>query len=264
MHVELDPPPHVLEDVIGLRIAPPEPNWRERPDMNADATARFRAGMVARARYVEDIVVERVSNGVTQYVILGAGLDTFAQRRPDVAARVRVFEVDQPGPQEWKRRRLGELGLEVPDALRFVPVDFESGDSWWDRLAAAGFEPDQPAVVASTGVSMYLTKAANAATLRQLAALSPGSTAVVSFLLPLELVDAEDQPGFGFAIRGAQTSGTPFISFYSPSEMLEAAHEAGFVSAEIVSSADLNRRYFSGRSDGLRSSSGENLLSATT
>jgi methyltransferase (TIGR00027 family) len=264
MHVQVDPPPHVLEDEIGLQIAEPDDGWRDRPDMDPNATSRFRAGIVARARFVEDLVVEQAGYGVAQYVILGAGLDTFAQRRPEVASRLRVFEVDQPGPQAWKRQRLIQLGFDVPDWLRLVPVDFEVGASWWDQLSAAGFDADRPAVVASTGVSMYLTKDANAATLRQLASLAPGSTVVMTFLLPLELVDEEDRPGLSFAEHGARASGTPFISFYAPKELLALAHDAGFKDTRHVSAAMLNQRYFAHRSDGLRTSSGEDLLVATT
>jgi methyltransferase (TIGR00027 family) len=117
------------------------------------------------ARFIEDLVAEQAGHGVGQYVILGAGLDTFAQRRPDLASRLRGFEIDRPAPQAWKRQRLIELGFGVPEWLRLVPVDFEAGESWRERLAAAGFEAGRPAVVASTGVSMYLTREANVATL---------------------------------------------------------------------------------------------------
>lgn len=86
------------------------------------------------------MLVEQVNHGVRQYVILGAGLDTFAQRRPEIASRLRVFEIDQPGPQAWKRQRLIELGFGIPEWLRLVPVNFEAGQAWWERLVAAGFE----------------------------------------------------------------------------------------------------------------------------
>src|SRR5215469_16803364 len=146
MHVQVDPPPHVLEDEIGLRLVSPDDGWRRRPDMDAQATSLFRASIVARARFIEDLVVEQAGRGVGQYVILGAGLDTFAQRWPEIACRLLVFEVDQPGPQAWKRQRLVELGFGVPEWLRFVPVDFEAGDAWWERLASSGFEASQPAI----------------------------------------------------------------------------------------------------------------------
>ena len=184
LHVEIDPPPHVLEDEIGLQLVAPDDGWRARPDMDPDGTRGFRASIVARARFIEDLVAEQAGRGVTQYVLLGAGLDTFAQRSPEIASRMRVFEVDQPGPQAWKRQRLTELGFGVPDWLRLVPVDFEAERVMVAGTRRGGFDPGRPAVVASTGVSMYLSKDATAATLRQLAGLAPGSTLAMTFLLP--------------------------------------------------------------------------------
>jgi methyltransferase (TIGR00027 family) len=265
LHVEIDPPPHVLRDEIGLRLADPEPGWRRRPDMDPDGIRLFRASIVARARFIEDLVERQAGGGVAQYVILGAGLDTFAQRRPDLAARLAVFEVDRPGPQAWKRRRLVDLGFGVPDWLRLVPVDFEAGGPWWERLAAAGFDPGRPATVASTGVSMYLSRDAIAATLRQIAALAPGSVLAMSFLLPLDMAAPELRPWLERAAKGAEASGTPFISFFTPAEMMALARDSGFRTAEHVSADDLARRYFAGRPDGLRPPrNGEELLVATT
>jgi methyltransferase (TIGR00027 family) len=264
MHVQVDPPPHVLEDEIGLRLVAPAEGWRRRGDMDPLGTSRYRAGIVARARFVEDLVTDQADRGLGQYVILGAGLDTFAQRRPDLAARLVVFEVDRPGPQDWKRRRLIELGYGIPDWLRLVPVDFEAGGSWWERLAPAGFDASEPAVVASAGVSMYLTKDANAATLRQLASLAPGSTLVMTFQPPLELLDEQERPGRLAVERGARAAGSPFLSFFAPEEMLALAREAGFAEVRHVSAAMLNERYFARRTDGLRTSNGEELLVATT
>jgi methyltransferase (TIGR00027 family) len=264
IHVQVDPPPHVLEDEIGLQLADPDEDWRSRPDMDPAGTSWFRAAIVARARFIEDLVAEQAGHGVRQYVILGAGLDTFAQRRPEVASRLRMFEVDQPGPQAWKRRRLIELGFGVPEWLRLVPVDFEAGESVWEQLAAAGFDASEPAVVVSTGVSMYLTKEATAATLQQFAGLVPGSTLAMTFLLPPELLDDAYRPGYEAAERGARAAGTPFISFYTPEEMLELARSAGFEDARHVSAPILNERYFAGRRDGLQMSKGEELLVATT
>ena len=264
MHVQVDQPPHVLEDEIGLQLAAPDDGWRRRPDMDPAGTSRFRAAIVARSRFIEDLVAEQAGQGVAQYVILGAGLDTFAQRRPEIAARLRVFEVDQPGPQAWKRQRLIELGFGIPAWLRLVPVDFEAGGSWWEQLAAAGFDPSQPAVVVSTGVTMYLTKDANAATLRQIAWLAPASTLAMTFLLPTELLDDADRLGLHAAERGARAAGTPFISFYTPDEMLALAREVGFKDAQHVAGHLLAERYFADRTDGLRPSSGEDLLVATT
>ncbi len=264
MHVLVDPPPHVLEDQLGLRLAAPADGWRARPDMDPDGTRGFRAAIVARARFVEDLAVEQAGHGVGQYVLLGAGLDTFAQRRPPAASNLRVFEVDQPGPQAWKRQRLLELGLGVPGWLRLVPVDFEANGSWQEQLAAAGFDPAQPAVVASAGVTMYLTRDATAATLRQVARLAPGSTLAMTFMLPPGLLDDRDRSGLQASRDGARASGTPFISFYTPPQMLALAREAGFAAARHVPGSSLADRYFAGRPDGLRPSSGEDLLVATT
>jgi methyltransferase (TIGR00027 family) len=228
-------------------------------------TRPFRASIVARARFIEDLIEEQAARGVGQYVIVGAGLDTFAQRKSELASRLLVFEVDRPGPQEWKRRRLHDLGFGVPPFLRFVPVDFEAGDAWWERLAAAGFDASRPAVVASTGVSMYLTQAAIVATLRQVAACAPGSTLAMTFMLPIELADPEVRPGIERAAEGARANGTPFISFFTPAEMLALAREAGFRGANHVSAAALAERYFAGRTDGLRPpNNAEELLVATT
>ncbi|OOG58123.1 class I SAM-dependent methyltransferase [Polaromonas sp. C04] len=265
LHLEVDAPPHVFVDKIGLQLAAPMEDWRGRPDMDPKGTSLFRASIVARARFIEDLVVEQTGHGVSQYVILGAGLDTFAQRRPEIASGLRIFEVDPPGPQAWKQRRLSELGFGVRSFLRFVPVNFEAGDAWWEALVAAGFDAGQPAVVASTGVSMYLTRDAIAATLRQVAALAPGSTLAMTFLLPLALMAPEVRPGFQMAEKGARASGTPFISFFTPAEMLALAREAGFKEVRHVPATTLARRYFAGRTDGLRPpNDSEELLVATT
>jgi methyltransferase (TIGR00027 family) len=264
LHTEVDAPPHVLEDTVGLRLADPPDGWRARPDMDPVFTTGFRGSVVARARFIEDLVAERAAQGTDQYVLLGAGLDTFAQRRPELAARLRVFEVDQPGTQAWKRRRLLDLGYGIPEWLRLVPVDFEAGASWPEEVVKAGFDAARPAVVASTGVSMYLTREANAATLRDLATLAPGSTVAVTFLLPLELVDEQDRQGWIMSENGARSSGTPFTSFFAPQEFLDLARTAGFTDVRHVSGRELNDRYFAGRPDGLRMSTGEDFLIATT
>ena len=264
LHVEVDAPPHVLEDTVGLRLVDPTDGWRDRQDMDPTFTAGFRASIVARARFIEDLVLAAADRGVGQYVILGAGLDTFVQRHPEAASKLRVFEIDQPGTQAWKRRRLEALGYGVPEWLRLVPTDFETDDAWLRQLTAAGFDTARPAVIVSTGVSMYLSKEANAVTLRLVAGLAPGSVFAMSFLLPMELLDPADRPGLEISSKGAATSGTPFVSFFTPDEMTALALECGFKTAEHVSGTTLADRYFSGRADGLRPSTGEDLLVGTT
>jgi methyltransferase (TIGR00027 family) len=264
MHVQIDASPHVLVDEIGLQLVAPDESWRQRPDMHPQGTRGYRAAIVGRARFIEDLVREQVRKGVSQYVILGAGLDTFAQRSPDVASELRVFEIDKPETQEWKRQRLMELGLGISNNLQLVAVDFEAGDSWREKLAMNGFNANQPAVVASTGVSMYLTKEANMASLRQVAAFAPGSTLAMTFLLPLDLVDSAERPQHEMVYERARAAGTPFVSFFRPPEILALAREAGFPDVRHISRSDIVQRYFVGRTDGLQPSSGEEFLVATT
>ena len=255
LHVEVDAPPHVLDDRLALVLADPPPDWRARPDMDVQGTRRNRAGIVARARFVEDLVEEQ---GVDQLVLLGAGLDTVAQRRPRLVGR--IFEIDRPETQAWKRRRLAELGHDVPI---MVPVDFEK-DSWWDALLAAGFDRTRPAVVSSCGVAMYLTEETNAETLRTLARLAPGSALAMTFQLTDELLDSEDLAGRRIAMAGARAAGTPFLSFYTPERLQQTARDAGFATTGHVDSAAMNARYFTGRPDELATSRGEEMLVART
>lgn len=264
LHLLDDPPPHVLRDSVGLDLVAPSDDWRARPDMSA-FTKPFRASIVARARFVEDLVDEELARDVSQYVILGAGLDTFAQRRPELGARLTIFEIDEPKTQAWKARRLVDLGLGIAPFLKLVPVDFERGETWLSRLSSSGFDVKARTVVASTGVSMYLTKEAIASTLRDAASLAPGSTLVMSFMLPIELAEASVRPGILAAERGARANGTPWLSFFHPEEFLALAREAGFAEVEHVSADALTDRYFSGRTDGLRlPSHSEELLVART
>lgn len=263
LHVQMDPQPHILNDEIGAKLVGEE-SWRDRPDMNPEFSKGMRASIVGRARFIEDLVEEQSQQGVTQYVILGAGLDTFAQRRPDIASRLHIFEVDQPGPQEWKQKRLSEIGFDVPEWLHFVPVNFEAGESWWERLVEAGFDARKPAIVVSTGVSMYLTKEANSATFRQMAQLAPGSTFAMTFLLALELLGPQERGILEFVMKRAGEAGTPFLSLFSPTEILAMARESGFRKSQHVSANDLHQRYFANRSDGLNAGSAEGFLVATT
>jgi methyltransferase (TIGR00027 family) len=261
LHVRLDDPPHLIEDEIGLALADPEEGWRDRPDMHPDGTRPYRAAIAARTRFVEDLLI---AEGAGQYVLLGAGLDTFAQRHSELAGRVRVFEIDQAGPQTWKRQRLDELGYGVPEHLRLVPVDFEADDDWWQALLDAGFDETARALVSSSGVSMYITKSATSSTLRRLARMAPGSIVAMTFMIPLELVDDADRPGLEGAARGAQASGTPWISFFTPDEVVSLALDAGFADARSVPTDELTQRYLAGRGDGLRAAGGEAVLLART
>lgn len=263
LHLEADALPHIFQDNIAIQLVAPEAGWQARPDMSP-FTRPFRASIVARARFVEDLLTCKIAEGISQYVVLGAGLDTFAQRHSHLASQPHIFEIDQPSPQAWKRERLHQLGLGIPPNLHLVPVNFEAGDTWWQKLTAAGFDSNRPAFIASTGVSMYLTREAIIATLRQVAQLAPGSMLVMSFLLPIDQVDPSIRPGMVRAVEGARASGTPFLSFFMPTDLLALARDAGFTQVKHVSADDLALRYFANRPDGLRPpTNSEELLIAT-
>ncbi len=264
LHLEVDAAPPVLDDSLGLLLADPEPGWRDRPDMDPDTTRGARAGMVARARVVDDLVDEQVAAGVTQYVVLGAGLDTYALRHPDLDAAHHVFEVDRPGTSAWKQRRIADLGLPTPPGLRFVPTDFESDRSWWDGLVAAGLDAGRPAVVSSTGVSMYLTREANTATLASLASLAPGSSVAMTFQPPSELLSPAERHFRDLSAAGAAAAGTPFLSFFAPDEIVALARAAGFRTARVLRADEINARWFAARPDGLCVTHAEEFLVATT
>lgn len=264
LHLDVDAAPAVLRDDVGLKLIAPDANWRQRGDMHPAGTRLFRAGIIARARFIEDLVEEQAARGIGQYVILGAGLDTFAQRRPEIASKLTVFEIDQAGTQAWKKQRLKDLGYGIPAWLRFVPVDFEKGPTWLEQLVDAGFNARKPALVVSTGVTLYLTKEAVAASLREIAALATGSNLAMTFILPIELCDPAERAAIEGAQKGAKASGTPFMSSYAPDDMLAMARKAGFKEAHIVSGNDHAQRYFAGRSDGLRPTNSEQILVAST
>lgn len=261
LHVQIDSPPHILVDEIGLKLVNPDEGWQQRPDMHPQGTKTFRASIVARARFVEDLVENEVNhNRLDQYVILGAGLDTFAQRRPEAASKLQVFEVEKSDTLKWKKQRLLDLGYSIPPWLHFVSVNFESHLAWWKQLMESGFDIKKPAFVTSMGVSMYLTKSAIIEMLQLMITLAPGSKFIMTFMLPLDLVDSEDRIGYERAIKGAQASGTPFLSFFTPEEMIKLAMDVGFKSVEHQSTSAMTPRYFSNRTDGLKPSTGEELL----
>ncbi|MGD0341398.1 MAG: class I SAM-dependent methyltransferase [Bacteroidales bacterium] len=263
LHVQVDAKPHILEDEIGLKLVSPPDDWRQRPDMNMDFTKRLRASIVARARFIEDLVIELSKQVISQYVILGAGLDTFAQRRPDIASKIQIFEIDQPETLAWKQQRLIELGFGVPKYLHFVPVNFETS-SWWDQLLKAGFDTQRPSVVACVGVSVYLTKEAITSILKQIASLESGSKLAMAFSLPTELLDEEDKPIQEIAEKGTQEAGTPMVSFFRLDEILSLAYNAGFKEVKTISTKDMVQYYFTNRDDNLLPASGEVFLLATT
>ena len=201
-----------------------------------------------RARFVEDLVAEATDAGVSQYVILGAGLDTFAYRRSDLTGRLRVYEVDRPGAQAWKRARLAELGVAVPAGLVFVPVDFEAGDVGSD-LSRGGFDLTATAVVSWIAVSQYLGRSAIDRTLRWAAQLPAGSRLVLTYVVPPDQLSELAQAGLAWTRSQAEARGEPFLSLFRPDEISAAMRDAGFASVEQVGDGALRHRYLQGWPD---------------
>lgn len=259
LHLQIDGTPHILADDLALKLVDPADGWKNRPDMHPEGTAPYRASIVTRARFIEDMVTEDVlHHHLSQYVLLGAGLDTFAYRHQDIASRLAIFEIDKPQTLEWKQHQLQKLHIPLPKKLRFVPVHFGANDSWWEHLVASGFNPQLKSLLTSLGVSMYLPKSAIIAMLEQIKSLAPGSRFVMTFMLPLDLVDPQDRDGYKMSLQGAERSGTPFVSFFAPQEMLDLAKNLGFKKIQHLSVDKLN--YLKNRKDHLRASTGEELL----
>ena len=204
--------------------------------------------IILRIRYAEDRLQEAISSGVQQYVILGAGLDTFALRHPDLADRLRIYEVDHPASQEMKRRQLERIGP-LPSNLNLVPVDFET-DRLDAALIGAGFDPESPAFFAWLGVTCYLTTEAVGDTIDQIAAVAaPGSQIVLDYRYPRRLV-----PAAGLALvekmdRFVERRGEPMVSEYSPAEIDAELERAGFTALDHLSPAEQTQRYLRGRTD---------------
>jgi len=274
-HLVLDSPPFVFEDRLGLHLAndpkvlrdggftvdsaaaPPRPDgWLFSPRA-LEWGRGWRGTFLARARFVEELVVERQGDGVDQFVILGAGLDTTALRRRDLADQLRIFEVDEPGTQRWKQARIAELGMAMPDNLTFAPIDFESDVSWLDQLARVGFTRARRSVVASTGVTQYITADALSTTMRQIAGLRSGTTFACTFMLPASSIAPAERELRARTEAMAAKRGAPWISTYEPEEMLRLARQAGFATVGHVSPSDWDASYFNGRTDGLHAASGE-------
>lgn len=264
LHLIVDEKPYIFHDNIGLKLISPNDDWQKRPDMDVTNTSAFRASIVARSRFVDDLVVEQCEKGVDQYVILGAGLDTFAQRHQELCPQLTIYEIDQVDTQLWKKRRLEETGYPIPDCLKFVSVNFEEKQGWLDQLKKKGFDDTKPAVVVSTGVTQYLTIDAIMDTLKMFSKLAEGSKLALTFLLPFEKIKKQDErKEVDEAEKGAKAGGTPFISFFTPSEMLALAGEAGLKDVIHLSSIDLKEKYFRERTDQLMLQSGEDFIVAT-
>jgi len=261
VHRSFDQSPWVLDDPFALRLAGPQ--WAEIQASNEAALPEVavrqgRASVVARARYAEDRLV---CGGYRQYVILGAGLDSFAWRRADLVGWLRLFEVDRPASQAWKRARVAELGLPVRDGHVFAAVDFET-ESLREGLDRAGLDWSQPAFFSWLGVMMYLTAEAIEATLGCVGGCGSGSEIVISYDVSEDFLDDAAREMVKIEARLVAAAGEPYTTRMSPAQAEAVVEGAGLEVVEHLTPQALYDRYFAGRSDGLRPSTAERLITA--
>jgi len=247
--------PRVLDDPLALRIIGSEAaaELRSNPKEDHAFSRAFRAFMAARSRYAEDELARAVGHGVTkdgvtQYVVLGAGLDTFAYRNPHPG--LRVFEVDHPATQAWKREQLQAAGIFVPPSLTFVPIDFEQ-QTLADGLAHSGFNTNAAAFFSWLGVTPYLTREACMTTLSLIAKMPAGSGVVFDFAIDPALLNAGQRQAQAALSKRVAAAGEPFQIFFDPAKLQDELKSLGFRRTEFLGSQQLNARYFQGRADGL-------------
>jgi methyltransferase (TIGR00027 family) len=247
--------PLVFRDPLALSILGEEAAGKVRSETEEERLApvarTMRAFMAVRSRFAEDELVAAVERGVRQYVVLGAGLDTFAYRNPH--AELTVYEVDHPATQEWKRYRVERAGLageSMPASLRFAPVDFER-ETLADGLAASGFRTGEPAFFSWLGVIPYLTLAAAQATLAYIGGLAPGSAVAFDYAIPPDTLNPMGRMAFDALAERVAKAGEPFQLFFTPEELARELRSAGFRKLEDLDSEAINVRYFAGRADGL-------------
>ena len=245
--------PKVLDDPVALRIIGEDAASRLATQSNEHRgriARAFRAFMVVRSRFAEDELARAIGRGVAQYVILGAGLDTFAYRNPYADAALRVFEVDHPATQEWKRGLLAAAAISVPSTLTYAPVDFEQR-TLTDGLAEVRFDPQIPTLFSWLGVTMYLTGEAVDATLRFVASTPRGGGIVFDYGVAKSRLGWTGRLALHALSQRVAAAGEPFQTLFDPDEIQHRLVSFGFHSITDLGSGELNARYFRDRTDGL-------------
>lgn len=275
-HLLWDEDPKIFQDPLALGLSGTESEAALRAALEAlqatlaqrlspeQAQALFhsmRAGTIVRSRYTEDELSEALKRRVRQYVILGAGLDSFAYRRRDLVDVVRVFEVDHPATQQWKQSRLRALHLEPPPNLTFIPCDFEH-QGWVEVLRTGGYHQEDPAFFCWLGVTWYLTEEAIFETLHQIASMAPGSEVVFDYPLSETLLDDKSREMMAPLKADMAARGEPWLSSFEPTRLAERVKGLGFAHVQDFSPEEANGRYFAGRTDGLQVRRGVHLLKA--
>lgn len=242
--------PRVLDDPLALRIIGSETAeaLRSNPKEHHAFSRAFRAFMAARSRYAEDELASAVARGVAQYVVLGAGLDTFAYRNPHPG--LQVFEVDHPATQAWKRAQLEAAEIAIPSSLSFVPIDFEN-QTVEDGLRRSAFNPSAAAFFSWLGVIPYLTREACMSTLSLIARMPAGSGVVFDFAVDPALLNAGQRQALDALSRRVAAAGEPFQLFFDPGKLQDQLESMGFQRTDLLQGRELNARYFRDRKDGL-------------
>jgi methyltransferase (TIGR00027 family) len=245
--------PKVLDDPIAIGIIGPDAAAQlnaENSGPREQVARNLRAFMAVRSRYAEDELAAAVARGATQYVILGAGLDTFAYRNPYGAEELRVFEVDYPATQEWKRDQLAAARIPIPASVTYAPVDFER-QTLSDGLGATGFDAKKATFFSWLGVTMYLREPAVMTTFEFIASTPRGGGVVFDYAVNRSSLDSAGQKALDALSARVAAAGEPFRTFFEPRALAEQLRRIGFSSVEDLSAEDINSRYFKDRADGL-------------
>jgi methyltransferase (TIGR00027 family) len=263
-HLLLDDP-KVFDDPLALRIIGRESALALQADPRQFETTPLspylRAFVAARSRYTEDELSLAVRRGVCQYVILGAGLDTFAYRNPYPQGMLHVLEVDHPTMQTWKRARLEEVGITLPVDLTFAPVDFET-QTLEEGLVGAGYDSGKCTFFSWLGVTEYLTTEAVITTLRFIASAPVGSGVVFDYMLSPSLLTPAQRSRFDAIAQRVASAGEPWQAFFEPALLTRDLRAMGFGYVEDNGPEEINARYFKDRKDGLRVGSLSHLMKA--
>ncbi|MEU0812507.1 class I SAM-dependent methyltransferase [Streptomyces sp. NPDC005970] len=253
----------LFHDPLAVRILGADAEGRDDADA-ASGRRRIRLFIAARSRFAEDRLAAAVRRGVRQLVVLGAGLDTFAYRNPHEVAGLRVFEVDHPATQAWKRERLADAGIPLPPSLTFAPVDFER-ESLAEGLTAAGFDPARPAFFSWLGVVPYLTRDAVFATLGLIAGLPGGTEAVFDYSEPPSAMTPRGRVSHRARAARVAAVGEPFLSYFAPERLAADLRAAGFDAVEDLDAVRLVSHYAAhAPADARERRSTAHVLSATT
>lgn len=260
-HLLLDESPPILDDSVIVRLLGPvyESHIRGEAARYQTGPARgLRSHVVLRSRVAEDALRDAVARGIEQYVLLGAGLDTFAYRQPAWAAGLEIIEVDHPSSQADKRRLLGAAGIVIPPNVKYADVDFEN-ETLDQGMRRCGVVFDRPTFFSWLGVTMYLTRDAIDGALATVASFAKGSEIVLTFAQPSEPADQ----GVRFFAERAAALGEPWISYFEPAEIEAVLRAHGFSDVRFLTREAAIRQYYAGRRDDLLPPRRVSIVSAT-